>query len=709
MLISDKTIRTIKDNVDCRNLIKSFGVKYNGQNISCSELNANHEDKNPSMAIYHDHALCFSCGFNADAIKIVQKFKSYTFNDAVEYICKNYNIQIEYQNKKVENNTKSLDIIDKIWELSREIEITNNFINWMKKRNINIQIAYQEGCRDIFPIRSKLCELIKKCSDEELKLSGLINSKNELWKPFAEIIRGNKSYNGFIIPVFNSNNKIVNLRYRLYENINFKTEKGEKTIKIYAQPGASNHILGLNHLEDNKDSLYICEGEPDYLSLKTYFHLNNINNADVLAYCVLTKDWKDSYNNELKKYKNIKICLHNTPKAKAISDIIHGSLISSCRDNKEIEYWKNNFYEHYFDEKLDINDHLVQGKLQIENINFEVKKYPDKNDNINDKDTNVFDSISSVSWNSDWIFKTPDKEKAILRSLNNDLVIPQSDVGLFVAAGGTGKTQLLMQLVVSLATETHWLNAFKKGDSSGKILFAFGEENTERIQRRFQRIFIDLKLNESMRKKFIENVVFLSLHKIEATFSNGDNSFQNKLKSFITKHTTDAGWSLIILDPASRFLPRDAEIDNASATSFIRECEKLTDLPGKPTILISHHVNKSSMNGAKLFSEENDSNQSASRGASGLVDGARFVLNIDSVLKEDWLKNTNFYNKKLLKIKHSKINCGPFMCPINAVVDDNGVIYALSESEEEELKTIKSSFNSGSSGKSSSPKNQVYI
>ena len=85
-------------------------------------------------------------------------------------------------------------------------------------------------------------------------------------------------------------------------------------------------------------------------------------------------------------------------------------------------------------------------------------------------------------------------------------------------------------------------------------------------------------------------------------------------------------------------LPRDAEIDNASATHLLGECEKLTDLPGKPTILISHHVNKSSMNGAKLFSEENDSNQSASRGASGLVDGARFVLNIDTVLKEDWLK-----------------------------------------------------------------------
>ena len=215
-----------------------------------------------------------------------------------------------------------------------------------------------------------------------------------------------------------------------------------------------------------------------------------------------------------------------------------------------------------------------------------------------------------------------------------------------------------------------------------------------------------MKLSNHERELFSKEVVFLSLHKVAATFNYNDNSFQNKLKVFLNKNSCEHGWSLIIFDPASRFLPKDAEIDNAAATAFIRECERFTDLTGNPTVLISHHVNKSSINGAKIFSEENDSTQSASRGASGLVDGARFVINIDTIFKEDWLKNTNFYNNKLLKIKHSKINCGPIMKSINLAVDENGQIFPLSESEEEELKTEKARYNSSSKSFS---KNLAYI
>lgn len=324
------------------------------------------------------------------------------------------------------------------------------------------------------------------------------------------------------------------------------------------------------------------------------------------------------------------------------------------------------------------------------NNNPEFKKEVDV---IEKNKRSSLEGISSFNWDDDWIFQDPDEEKAILRSIYGELVIPQGDVGLFVAAGGTGKTQLLMQLVTALATNTKWLDTFVKGDAKGKICYAFGEENKGRIQRRFQKTFKGLNLTHEQRIKFKNNVCFFPLHKIEATFSQDENSFQSKLTEFLNKYAGEDGWSLVILDPASRFLPKDAEIDNAAATNFIRECEKFTDLPGNPSILISHHVNKSSMNGSKLFSEEFDSNQSASRGASGLVDGARFVINLDNILKEDWLQTTQYANKRLLKIKHSKINCGPFMRSMNAVIHTDGVIYALSESEEEDLKLVRSTYN----------------
>ena len=96
-----------------------------------------------------------------------------------------------------------------------------------------------------------------------------------------------------------------------------------------------------------------------------------------------------------------------------------------------------------------------------------------------------------------------------------------------------------------------------------------------------------------------------------------------------------------------------------------------------------------------MFSSDMDSNQGASRGSSAIVDGSRFVINIDTIIKEDWLKNTEFSNKKLLKINHTKMNYGPFMQEIIAVVEDEGVIFPLGPETENELKEARARFNSG--------------
>ncbi|RDB37343.1 MAG: hypothetical protein DCC88_00010 [Spirobacillus cienkowskii] len=698
MKISDETLANIKKTIDCRILMKSFGININNSNISCSNLNTNHVDKNPSMAVYQDHALCFGCGFNADAIKIVQVLSNKSFQESVEYLCNCYNVQLKYNEKIGQNN-----ILKRIWNLVKDQKESNEFISWMNNRNIDYIVATKYGCRDIFTKSEKIRQILSEYSEDDLNRSSLINEKKELWKPLAEVIKRNTKYKGFLIPVFDENNNIICFRYRLYNNIFYKAEKNgkliERNIKVYAQSKSNSFILGLNDLNPNKNkSLYICEGEPDFLSLKSYFYMNGIDN-DVIGLCVLIREWPNKYNNILKNYKSINIFLHDTEKAKKLSDNIQFSLVTSCEIAEEKNYWKNNFFEYYFNEKYDLNDRLVKNDFDIKEIKVINKLFKENHvdkDNIEILTNDKIFKISSLNLNNKWIHESPNKEKSLLNSINNDLVIPQGDVGLFVAAGGTGKTQLLMQLVVSLSTNNYWLNSFKRDSSSkGKILYAFGEENFDRIQRRFQKIFEDLKLNSEQREKFLKEVVFLSLHKVPATFTNEKDSFQNNLKDFMLNNNSENGWSLIILDPASRFLPKDAEIDNASATAFIRECEKFTDLPGNPTILISHHVNKSAISGAKLFSEEFDSNQTASRGASGLVDGARFVINVDTILKEDWLKNTKFRNNKLLKIKHSKINCGPQMTPINAAVDEHGIIFPLSESEEEELKEIRSLQNSG--------------
>jgi hypothetical protein len=82
---------------------------------------------------------------------------------------------------------------------------------------------------------------------------------------------------------------------------------------------------------------------------------------------------------------------------------------------------------------------------------------------------------------------------------------------------------------------------------------------------------------------------------------------------------------LVILDPASRFLGPQCEIDNSAATDWVAAVSALTQIYSKPTIIASHHTNKTAIrpiNGAKdaVF------DQSITRGASALVDGVRLVL-----------------------------------------------------------------------------------
>ena len=114
---------------------------------------------------------------------------------------------------------------------------------------------------------------------------------------------------------------------------------------------------------------------------------------------------------------------------------------------------------------------------------------------------------------------------------------------------------------------------------------------------------------------------------------------------------------------------------------------------GSPTVLLSHHVNKDSIGGVLLFSEEEDKNQGSSRGATGLVDGCRFVLSIDTVKKEAWMEDSDFSDSKIIKMRHVKANYGPYMTPVLSYFNETGVIVPLSDKDIDALKQCKNSFS----------------
>jgi hypothetical protein len=223
-----------------------------------------------------------------------------------------------------------------------------------------------------------------------------------------------------------------------------------------------------------------------------------------------------------------------------------------------------------------------------------------------------------------WLNTEPPPRKALLE-YEDDCVLPLGKVGFFVGEGGIGKSWALTQLAISVCTGTPWFNKFKVPEyATGGVVMAMGEEDPDEMHRRIHNIVQHLGLaahHYSMLEKCLWPMP-LSGHFMEF-LEEGERSYQHeRFEQIMEESAPEQGWKLIVLDPASRFMGMDAEKDNAYATRFVQLLERLTMLPGRPSVICAHHTTKAartSNTGARSV---------AARGASALTDGARWQGNL---------------------------------------------------------------------------------
>lgn len=199
--------------------------------------------------------------------------------------------------------------------------------------------------------------------------------------------------------------------------------------------------------------------------------------------------------------------------------------------------------------------------------------------------------------------------------------MPAGKVAMLVAPGGTGKSQALVQLAVSVASGKKWLGTYNVANP-GPVLLALGEEDADEMHRRIRKAVRAMGWDAA--PEVARNLHALSLCGERAMLvddKGDDTPFGLNLYAGLAAWPGVDEWRLIILDPASRFMGAEAEKDNAQATRFIEAVERLTRLPGNPTVLFAHHTNKGGLAG--------ETDQGAARGSSGLTDGARWQANLN--------------------------------------------------------------------------------
>jgi hypothetical protein len=238
------------------------------------------------------------------------------------------------------------------------------------------------------------------------------------------------------------------------------------------------------------------------------------------------------------------------------------------------------------------------------------------------------EAVQAAPWDAlitpataDWFTKAPAPRSWLLTDSrsNGEGVFPLGIVGQLVAEGGAGKTMLLAQLAVSVATGTPWLGAIDVA-TKGRVLLALGEEDSDEVRRRLYRA----RRATNAPTPPSDSIVTLPLRGAVCALVERDdrgNPQETAFGAWLRRFVEARGpFALVVVDPLSRFAGLDAETDNAAGTRYVQALESLAAFGA--AVLGSHHTNKLSRGQGGRVEPH------SSRGSSSIVDGPRWVATL---------------------------------------------------------------------------------
>lgn len=201
--------------------------------------------------------------------------------------------------------------------------------------------------------------------------------------------------------------------------------------------------------------------------------------------------------------------------------------------------------------------------------------------------------------------------------------LPLGKVGMLVAPGGTGKSFLMIQLAVAVATNTRLADRWQV-DSPGSSLILCAEEDDDDLHHRLRDVLAATTAHTPATQQLIEKHVHIkSMLIIDNLMTRANARGEIVMTDYVDRLALAANQipdlKLIIIDPASRFRGGN---ENAAqdTTRFAEALERLRTATGA-TVLLVHHTNKGSMNADEV-------NQGASRGSSALTDAVRWQMSL---------------------------------------------------------------------------------
>jgi hypothetical protein len=207
-----------------------------------------------------------------------------------------------------------------------------------------------------------------------------------------------------------------------------------------------------------------------------------------------------------------------------------------------------------------------------------------------------------------------------------DFVLPgmlAGSVGFILSPGGTGKSMLALEAGCAVAGGTRESDLLGLTPKRGKVLYFAAEDPEVAICHRL--FAMGKRFSAESREAIAENL------EVHSVVGKRPNIMEPRWYDAIIEGAQ--GYRLIILDTLSRFHQAD-ENSNAEMSQLIAMLEYIAMKTGA-SVLVIHHSSK-----AMAVAGRGDEQQ-AGRGASALIDNARWAANLIGMNKDEAQQLTN--------------------------------------------------------------------
>ena len=250
------------------------------------------------------------------------------------------------------------------------------------------------------------------------------------------------------------------------------------------------------------------------------------------------------------------------------------------------------------------------------------------------------------------------------------ILIPQGRVGFIIGAGGIGKSFAVLDLALSVASGQPWFGHKEFLSTPGRVLLVAAEDEGAEVAHRLSRMAKDNKRYQPDTRTLLEKNLCVwprsGKNNCLVTMRDGEPVPGPFADTLLRRLNDRQPWAMVILDPASRHLSPEAEINNWAATDWVRRLEDLAKtVKGNPAVVVVHHTRKSDRRGTTTAE--------SARGSSALVDGARYVVTLSTATLNDLDGTRSDEGKRSTDIitwRHAKANHGPRAPDIHLMMDD---------------------------------------